>query len=65
MDDPIIHIDRRLLDPTTFVRPNTTVPLRQPQHTFRRFNSAGGRVIVEGSDDHQLDNPRAFGMYPF
>ena len=61
MDDPSGHIDRRLLDQTWFVRPSTTVPLRSPQHTFKRFNTNDGRVIVEGSDDHQLDNPRAFG----
>ena len=63
MDDPIGHIDRRLLDPSTFVRPNSTVPLRSPRHTFRRFNSNDGRVIVEGADDHQLTNPRAFGKF--
>ena len=61
MDDPSGHIDRRLLDTAWFVRPSTTVPLRSPQQNFKRFNSNDGRVIVEGSDDHQLDNPRAFG----
>ena len=63
MDDPVGHIDYRLLDPSTFVRPNTTVPLRLPRHNFKRFNSNDGNVIVEGECDYQLDNPRAFGMY--
>lgn len=63
MDDPIGHIDHRLLDVSLFVKPSAPAPLRSPQHTFKRFNSNDGRVIVEGADDHQLDNPRAFGTY--
>ena len=65
MDDPTGHIDHRLLNASLFVRPSTTVPLRSPQHTFKRFNSNDGRVIVEGADDHQFDNPRAFGTYSY
>ena len=63
MDDPVGHVDHRLLDPSTFVRPNSNTPLRSPTQNFKRFNSNDGRVIVEGSDDHQISNPRAFGKY--
>ena len=63
MDDPIGHIDRRLLDPATFVRPETDVPLRRPGQTFKEFNSNSGDVIVQGSSDHQFDNERIFSKY--
>ena len=62
MDDPVGHVDHRLLEPSTFVRSRARVPLRHPNQTFRRFNSNDGHVVVEGADDHQFDNPRAFGM---
>ena len=63
MDDPTGHVDYRLLDPSTFVRSSAQVPLRHPNHNFKRFNSNDGRTLVEGADDHQLSNPRCFGKY--
>ena len=63
MDDPIGHVDRRLLEPSTFVRSRAQFPLRNPNHNFKRFNSNDGQVVVEGVDDHQFDNPRAFGKF--
>lgn len=63
MDNPIGHVNLRLLDPSTFVRPNTNVPLRNRSDTFKQFNSAYGQAVVRGADDHQFDNERVFGMY--
>lgn len=60
MDDPVGHIDHRLLDPATFIRPGTDVPLRHPGQTFKEYNSNTGTVIEQGSSDHQFDNPRIF-----
>ena len=63
MDDSSQHVDRRLLDPSTFVRPESTVPLRHPNQTFKEFNSNSGTVVTQGSSDHQFDNPRIFSKY--
>ena len=60
MDDPVGHIDHRLLDPNTFVRPATDVPLRHEGQTFREFNNNQGGVMIQGSANHQFDNPRIF-----
>ena len=61
MDNPTGHVNYRLLDPVTFVRPKTNVPLRNRTDTFKQFNSNSGHVITRGSDDHHFDNPRVFG----
>lgn len=61
MDDPTSHVNTRLLDPATFVRPASNVPLRNRNDTFERFNSDTGGVITRGQDDHHFDNPRVFG----
>ena len=60
MDNPVGHIDHRLLDPSTYVRPPTQVPLRHDGQTFKEFNSHSGEVIIQGSSNHQFDNPRIF-----
>lgn len=66
MDDYTGHLNLRLLDPTTYVRPASDVPLRNRTDTFKRFNSNTGGVIVRGADDHHFDNPRVFGkLIPF
>ena len=61
MDDSISHVNTRLLDASTFVRPNSNVPLRNRNDTFRHFNSNTGGALVRGRDDHHFDNPRVFG----
>ena len=63
MDDPAVHVNMRLLDLSTFVRPQTTVPLRNRTDTFKQFNSVDGHVVVRGRDDTHFDNPRVFGKY--
>ena len=61
MDNPSGHVNYRLLDPATFVRPKSSVPLRNATDTFKQFNSNSGPAVVRGTDDHHFDNPRVFG----
>lgn len=61
MDDYTSHVNLRLLDSNAYVRPTSTVPLRNRTDTFKRFNSNTGSVVVRGADDHHFDNPRVFG----
>lgn len=63
MDSPSGHVNLRLLDPSTFVRPNSNIPLRNRTDTFKQFNSILGHVVIRGQDDHQFDNNRVFGKF--
>ena len=63
MDDPVGHVNHRLLVASTFDRPNSNVPLRNRTDTFKHFNSNSGGVLTRGRDDHHFDNPRVFGEY--
>ena len=61
MDNPTSQVDHRLLDPSTFVRPATNVPLRHRNDDFKRFNSSLGSVVNRGANDYQFENPRVYG----
>ena len=61
MDSPTSHVDTRLQASSTYVRPSTTVPMRNPNDDFKRFNNVYGNVVRRGDSDYQFENPRVYG----
>ena len=61
MDNPLSHVEHRLLNPDTYVRESTMIPLRNSDDDFSVFTDSRGQRQVHGQNDHQFSNNRIWG----